>query len=74
MFDALDVIEYAGTVQEKRREALSKYFLDLSKIAFAVGVLTPFLAPGTLDFLKVLLALLVGVSLGIIGYHFQPKE
>ncbi len=60
-------------MQEKRRETLSKYFMDLSKIAFAVGVLTPVLAPGAVSFPKVILALLVGVSLGIIGYHFQPK-
>lgn len=61
-------------ISEKRREVLSKYFLDLSKVAFAVGVLSPILVPASVNYPKILLALIVGVTLGIIGYHFQPEE
>lgn len=58
----------------KRREALSKYFLDLSKVILAMGVLTPLFGPPILNGMEIVLALLIGILVAIIGYHFQPKE
>ncbi len=58
----------------KRREALSKYFLDVSKIVLTIGVLTPLLVPKEIKLGPLFMFLFVSLFLVMLGYRFQPKE
>lgn len=58
----------------KRREALSRYFLDVSKIILAIGVLTPLLSQQKTHLITVLMFSIVGLIFCMLGYYCQPKE
>ena len=59
---------------EKQKDNLAKYSYDLSKIIFAVVVISPFAKPESFDFLFVLGGFIVGFIFLIIGNILDIKE
>jgi len=58
---------------DKRRELLSKYFADLSKIFFATGIAKQII-PGVYDLIEMVFGLFASITMLIIAYFIHPRE
>ena len=58
---------------DKRKELLSKYFSDLSKIFFTTGIAKQLIST-KYDLVELLFGLFASIIMLIIAYFMQPKE
>jgi len=57
----------------KRKELLSKYFADISKLFFGAGIVKQILT-NQYDMMELTCGLIASLILLIIAYFIQPKE
>jgi len=57
----------------KRKELLSKYFADLSKIFFTTGIAKQLIST-KYDLIELVFGLFASIIMLIIAYFMQPKE
>ena len=58
---------------DKRKELLSKYFADLSKIFFATGIAKQIIS-NSYDLIELVFGLFASITMLIIAYFIHPKE
>jgi len=58
---------------DKRKELLSKYFADLSKIFFATGIAKQIMS-SKYNIIELTFGLFSAIIMLIIAYFIQPKE